>query len=84
MNDESAHTTDMFGQDLSDDLTVQRDVQAGFYFILEIAKAIIYSILLYIVTNYSIKRFEIVQRDTMIAEQGKYHEINADIVKMLN
>ena len=37
-------------------LVYKRDIQATFYFILEISQAIIGMILLYIVTNYSIKQ----------------------------
>ena len=37
-------------------LALKRDIQASFYFLLEISQAIIGMILLWIVTNYSIKQ----------------------------
>ena len=37
-------------------LALKRDIQATFYFLLEISQAIIGMILLWIVTNYSIKQ----------------------------
>ena len=44
-------------------LVFKRDAQATFYFLLEITQAIIGMILLYIVTNYSIKRKELRVRE---------------------
>ena len=36
-------------------LALRRDIQATFYFLLEVSQAIIHMLLLWIVTNYSIK-----------------------------
>ena len=34
-------------------------------------------------TNYSIKRYELVQRESLLASEGRYHEINDDIIRHL-